>query len=305
MSKPTEQCPFGFVGLEGRTTEAMFGCAVSYLQEKRSMTNSLVAKQFESWVDSRCVRRPLAYFRIAFAAIWLFYDLMDMYGHRTATYLWSIGMLYHPDRLLSAQIVLAIAEALLLVGFRPRLFFFVACLARGYEGKIYSLNDFLYYVIVALLLSQCDTENVSKKNPADLYALTWPRDLLILQTAWIYACSAFLKLGPTYLSGGDLYVRQNYNAAALAWYYPSFYLSWISSLPANQFLAWLSVVIEFSLGLFLFLWVIRPKQRKIFRWLSIALAIGVHAMGAIALNVYFFGASLIAQVVLLTWEPVG
>ncbi len=262
---------------------------------------SLAVKRFGGWVDTRCPRASLTYFRRAFATVWLVYDVLDIYFHGTETYLWSVGAPNLHTQVLSTQIVLVFCEAILLIGWESKYFFLLAFAARAYEGHLFAINDFLYYSVVALLLSQCDTENLGReRNPK---AMAWPRDALILQTAWIYLSSAFLKLNPAFLSGGDLFVRQNYMATALKWHYPSFYRQWISTLAGNAVMAWMAVVVESALAFLLLAWVFAPERRKIIRPLCVSLVLGVHLLGALALNVYFFGASLIVQVFFLTWEP--
>ena len=241
---------------------------------------------------------PLVVFRIAFASIWLTYDVLDLWLHGTEGYFlknWTPALHFE---LLGVQLVLILFEIVFLSGYRPQLMALVLFLARGFEAWLFHLNDFFYFCVVALIFTQIAPDSDHQdKAPA------WPRDVLVWQTAWIYFASAVLKLNPAFLSGGDLYVRQNYLARALDWPYPAFYTRWISTLHGNAVLAWLGVAAEFALAAALAGWWFCPGKRTIFRRLAIILGLAVHGMGALALNVFFFGASMVSQVVLTTWEP--
>ncbi len=267
------------------------------------MTNWLVYKRLAAWSEATCPRRSLTYFRRAFAAVWLTYDIIDICFHRTEIYLWSIGAPSFHDSLTICQGILIVSGIALLIGWQSRWFFLFAFAARLIEAWHYPINDYLYYCAVTLILTQCDTENLGKDpNPSTKLGLQWPRNLLIFQTAWIYLSSAFMKLNPSFLSGGDLYVRQNYLATALSWYYPAFYKSWISGLHGNAILAWMTIVVETILPMVLVAWIYLPQSRKLLRVVAVVLVFGIHGMGAFALNVYFFGASLFAQIFCLTLD---
>lgn len=258
------------------------------------MTSTAAHSAWGRWTAATCPRRPLVRFRIAFAAIWLVYDLLDLIYAGTAREFWAVPNRGIPHKLAIVQILLIAFEALLLLGWRPRITALAAFAVRTYESTFLPLNDFFYFCIIALILSQSDCEN------GDEPAAAWPRDLLVLQAAWIYFASSLLKLNAPFLSGGDLYVRQNYLATALSWHYPDFYLAWISTLAGNAVLAWGAVSAEMSLSLVLFGWWWFPARAHRFRAAAIVLAVAVHGFAAATMNVYFFGMSLVAQIVLLT-----
>jgi len=250
-------------------------------------------------LHQRISRRPLIRLRIAFALIWLIYDGLDVYWGATHTILLSDVPI---PSLLWTQCFLILTELFILVGFKPRFFALIAFLLRAIEFQIFPLNDFLYFCVSALLLSQCDCSSERGSDLKLIPARAWPRNIFVLQLAWIYFSSALLKLNPSFLSGGDLFVRQNYTFAAFNWPYPQFYRIWISSLSGNAVLAWVGVAAEFSLAFTLLAWLKRPQHRSRLRILAVGLALGIHGFSALSLNVFFFGASLLAQVWFLTTD---
>jgi hypothetical protein len=259
------------------------------------------APEFRRWVEKTTSASPLVRFRIAFAAIWLVYDILDVALGGTRGSFWSVGDPSSLRILLGSQLSLIAIEAALLIGWRPRLMAFLAFAARAFEARLFMLNDFLYYCVAALLLANARTAGSLRKGPAEAQVPAWPRDVFVLQTAWVYFATALLKLNTPWLSGGDLYVRQNYLAAAHHWLYPGFYARWISGLGFNSTLAWMACFFELTLSVVLLLWWLKPKHRPLTGRLATALVVGIHGFAALALNVYFFGASMISQVALLTW----
>jgi len=250
---------------------------------------------FKRWTRAEMARRPLVLFRVAFALVWLVYDVIDFTQRQTLGIVDFSKFQMNHTFFTAAQLTVIVCELGLLIGFKARWFAFGACLARGVMAYFFGLNDFLYYSVVAFILSQADCENASSPK-----ALAWPRDVLILQTAWIYFSTAFLKLNPLFTTGGDLYVRQNYIARTVFFYYPEFYLKWISDIGNNAVLAWGAIVGEFTLAALLFIWWFKPKRRKELRRGVILLACCIHLYAAYFLDVFFFGASMLAQVILLT-----
>ena len=245
-----------------------------------------------NWITLETPLRPLVLFRNTFAAIWLLYDLIDLVTGQTQN--WSLVTQGFPVTGLRISLCVLIAcEAGLLLGWRPRTMAFCAFLARGFEAWIFGLNDFYYFSVAALILTQFDYEKPR----------AWPRDVLILQTAWIYFASALLKASQPFLSGGYYFVRQNYVAAVLPLPFPDFYRSFISTLQGNSVLAYATVVSEMSLALTLIAWWAWPDRRVRLRIVAIALAVGIHGFAACTADVFFFGASLVAQIALLTYEP--
>jgi uncharacterized membrane protein YphA (DoxX/SURF4 family) len=152
------------------------------------------------------------------------------------------------------------------------------------------LNDFYYFIVVALLLSQVPPSAGWAKRPSAPIP-GWVRDALRWQTAWIYLATGSLKLNTAWLSGGHLLVRQTYLAGVAHWPYPRALLPYLSSLAVDAKLAWLAAASELALGALVLAG--RPAA-AIF-----VLAAGIHLFGALATNVWFFGASMLAQVVLL------
>ncbi len=259
--------------------------------------------RFQQWSTATGSRVPLFYFSRAFAAIWLVYDLTDMAYRGTATLCRVGGFGDLIGYLTANQILLIVVEAAWLIGIRPRLMALLAAALRACETYFYSLNDFRFFCVMCLILAVSDSDGGKWKSARQGVALTWPRDLLVLQTGWTYFATGFLKLNPPFLSGGELYVRQNYLIAAFDWPFPAFYRSLIATLPLNSLLSWFGAAGEMALGFLFAAWVFCPRRRRILRMVSLPLVVGIHGFAAVALNVYFFGVCLVAQVFLMTYEP--
>ena len=242
---------------------------------------STVTERFERWTRAEMPAAAARRFRIAFASIWLAYDLLDLALHGTAMTQWIAG---RPTAELTAlQVLLIVSEAGLLAGFQARIFAFCAFVLRAaVAGFFFRLNDFFYFCVTALILSQFRFDGKEE--------LKWPRDVLLWQAAWIYFATAALKTSRVWLSGGHLFVRHGY-LAALGWPYPAFYRSLTSSLSFNAALATLGVLGEFAMAALL----LRRGPKRA----AIALAVALHGFAALSLNVWFFGASMIAQVACL------
>jgi uncharacterized membrane protein YphA (DoxX/SURF4 family) len=95
-----------------------------------------------------------------------------------------------------------------------------------------------------------------------------------------------------WLSGGHLFVRLRYLIVAYDWPYPHALARCAESLPCDAVLAWCGAGAELLLGILL--------AAGVARRYVVPLAVGIHLFGALALNVFFFGASMVAQVALLS-----
>jgi hypothetical protein len=115
----------------------------------------------------------------------------------------------------------------------------------------------------------------------------WPEDALLYELAWIYFTTAVLKLNGAWLSGDILYVRMRYLAAS----------GWPLAGALERLTARPAVVIGLAMGAVaaeLALAALLVSRRR--RRLALVLCIGLHAFAALATDVWFFGASMIAQV---------
>lgn len=244
------------------------------------------AERFARWTRAEIPGDGVRRFRIAFASIWLLYDVLDLCLKGTAINQWIGGARLPVAGLTALQLGLIAAEAGLLWGRRARPCAFAACVLRAAEAYFYfRLNDFYYFSVVALILSQCRLDRDGAREPA------WTRDVLLLQAAWMYFATGLLKTSAAFLSGGHLYVRHQYLLTALNWPYPAFYRNFVSTLAGNALLARLGLLGEFSLAALIAL---RAPKRP-----TVALAIALHLFAAVALNVFFFGASMVAQLAFL------
>jgi hypothetical protein len=249
-----------------------------------------------NWLDREVGAAPLVAFRRSFAVIWLVYDGFDLLLSGTSLCAWwaPTTIAGAPLGLQLLQTALIVGEFLLWTGRRASLVALALCGLRLIEQFVYfGLNDFLYYIVTAAWLAFAaptatptdSSEHTSSKRQS---VPAWVRDGLLIQTGWIYLASATLKLNPAFLSGDHFWVRHAYMIHVLHWPYPAFLHDWLLSSPVNAVLAGLTVVSEALLGTLLCLRRGRP--------LALALALGIHGFAAIAMNVFFFGASLIAQV---------
>jgi len=247
----------------------------------RSVLASTVLDRFEHWTRAEIPADGVRRFRIAFASIWLTYDLLDLALHATAMTQWIGG---RPTGTLTAlQFLIVGSEFGLLCGVQARFFAFLAFALRAVVAwNFFRLNDFFYFCVTALILAQFRFDG--RKEPA------WPRDVLMWQAAWIYFATATLKTSSAWLSGGHLFVRHGY-LASVGWPYPEWYRAAVSTLSGNAALAWLGLAGEFALAALL---VIRAPRRVV-----VGLAAALHGFAAFSLNVWFFGASMIAQLACL------
>jgi Vitamin K-dependent gamma-carboxylase len=254
------------------------------------------AERLRAWVAQETASRSTRAFRIVFAAIWLVYDTLDLTGSATAQLAdWTATRA--PAGLVGTQAALVVCEmALVLLGDRWVLpVGGLAVILRAIEWSSFRLNDFAYYMVTMAVVAHTRGPGLlptrgRTPGAAEGRAARWPRDVLVWQAGWMYLASGLLKLNPSWLSGGHLLVRFRY-LAALGWPYPTFIRQCTDSLRCDHVLAVAGATAELCLGAVLFL---RPSRR-----IALPLAIAIHGFGALMTNVWFFGASLVAQVGLL------
>ena len=258
-------------------------------------TVTRLTEQFSSWINASTSTRPLKIFRVVFALIWIFYDTVDfMFGEVARNFIAKPDAPLRPLAL--CQGLLILSELGLLFGWRARNFALLCFGLRLWQSTFFPLNDYFYFCSTALILSQCDISNENGDQGAK-----WPKDVLIFQTAWIYFSTALLKLNPSWLSGGDLYVRFRYLSFSHHWPYPAFFEKMADSLTFNATLAEIGVVLELGIALLLlYHWSIEPKSNPWVKRSLLMITAGVHIFAALTLNVWFFSASMIAQVWILT-----
>ncbi len=246
---------------------------------------------FRQWTEREASIKPLHYFRILFGVIWLIYDLFDLSYGLSAKLSWIFTMPLHQPMVTALLVVLVICELGVVCGLWVTPCLWAAVVARALEAYYFPVNDYLYFCVTAVILTQINF-NRDWSKPVRV----WPRDVLLFQTAWIYAASAFLKMNPHYWSGGDLFVRLNYTAAVLPLPYFDFYRHWISEPFFSASLARFSIVMEFLIPLLLVVWFLEKKRSRILALFIFLAVFGIHGFAMYGLNVYFFGLSLIAQV---------
>jgi hypothetical protein len=231
-----------------------------------------------SWVEAEAPHERVPRFRRAFALIWLTYDLLDLIlGGTAATLDLPVG--HRPPLLTFCQLGLIGVQLGMALG-RPTapLFAVMAALLRAFELTIFPFNDFYYYIVISLLLAV-------PGNPR------WRHDVLLVQTAWIYAATALLKVNADWLSGGHLFVRAGYLWNAGGWPHIGVFRACSESLACTGALAKGAIAGELLLAALLLVRRGRP--------LAIATAVAIHLFAALMLDVWFFGASMVAQVALL------
>jgi hypothetical protein len=242
---------------------------------------------------------PLIKLRVALAAVWLVYDCIDLCLSKTATQFIEPSPALRLKFIL-LQAILIISQWCIVRGKKPQQMCAVAAAARLMEYSLFHLNDFGYDFIMLLLCCTVPTD-VSTKNNAAWHRSLQP--LFVLQTAYLYFATALLKLGPTWLGGGDLFVRQMYMLHVQAWPYPELYSQCVSSMACNQILALSGVTSEFLLSAALLCWALLPRTQRIAKYIAIGVCCAIHGFAAISDNVWFFGLSMVLQVACLTSYP--
>jgi hypothetical protein len=260
-----------------------------------------VPERFEAWLG-REDDGGLALFRRVFAGIWLAYDAIDLaWGMTERSRMWFP----HPrdPDLAAVQAVLVVSGAMLVLGRRVWLFGMIAAGARVFEAlRFFPLNDFFFVSVIDLLLAHSqggpfggrrDRQHADDSGRAAgaRSDRAWVRDALIVQFGWIYLATGLLKLNPDWLSGGHIFVRTQYLWTGHGWPYPAPMERALASLSTDAWLARFGAASELTLGVVLM--VRRPY------WLAAALVLGIHAVGALLTNVWFFSASMIAGVLIL------
>jgi hypothetical protein len=264
------------------------------------MNRTAIESRFDEWINRRIPGRDLMRFRTAFALIWVIYDCIDFATGQTLGFINGMMPGSNAGLLDWIQVALIACGVLVVLGVRARTFLAVGVLMRLAESYFFPLNDFFYQAVIGSILCALDFDG-ARKNPGSVSA--WPRTVLLLQTAWIYFASAILKLNPSFLSGGDLVVRHQHQLAVSLLPYPDFFRSGVSSLTVNQAMAWATVIFELALPVVLLLATMGKRPQKGFRWAVLTLAILIHGYAAFGLNVFFFSASLLAQIYFLSREP--
>ncbi len=253
---------------------------------------STVLDRARRWFDHDSDDLGLLWFRSAFGLVWLAYDLCDLLCSGTAicSY-WPSGVFGAPYSLQLLQLGLLACEVAMICGSYALIAPLLAAALRTLEVWWFlQLNDFYYFIVVALLLSQVFSGSAWKR-PSVARLPGWVRDALRWQTAWIYLATGTLKLNTAWLSGGHLHVRHAYLAEVARWPYPRALVPWLTRLPVDAGLAWAAAASELALGALVAAG--RPAAA------ILVLATGIHAYGALGTNVWFFGASMVAQVALL------
>lgn len=245
--------------------------------------------RLRSWLGRDEPAESLSRFRRAFALIWLAYDALDLLWSGTAFCAnWLDALAHGPPRgLVACQVGLVVSEIALSCGFAIPLAALAATVLRSVEAfEYFGLNDFFYYLVTAsyLVFSAPQGQRPAQRVPA------WVREALVFQTGSIYVATAVMKMNPAFLSGGHFLVRHGYLLQA-HWPFPAFLRPALESLAVNRALSYMTVGSELLLGVLLLLRRGRP--------LAIALVLSIHVFAALFVNVWFFGASMIAQVMLL------
>ncbi len=246
---------------------------------------STVRERFAGWLEAED-DGALARFRAVFAWIWVVYDAIDLaWGMTERSRVW-----FPHDRtpgLAALQVVLVASGVALALGRGVWVAGMIAAVARCAEAfEFFSLNDFFFVSVVDLLLAH------SRGGPFERgRAPRWVRDALLAQFGWTYLATGLLKLNPDWLNGGQLFVRSQYLWTGHGWPYPAAMERALASIQVDAWLSKLGVASELLLGALLF-------ARGPY-WLAVALVVGVHTVGAMITNVWFFSASMVAGVVFL------
>jgi hypothetical protein len=243
---------------------------------------SSVLASFARWTERETSPRRIVRFRIAFALVWLAYDVADIAFGGTA-----LGMLgpmavdgVRPRGFVALQVALVASEVGLLAGVRTPWFAAAACVLRSVIALRFTAeNDFLYFIVTAFLLSAADADGPPLGKPK-ARVRRWPEDALLYELAWIYVSTAVLKLSTAWLSGDTLYVRTRY-LASIGWPLPAF------APRINVVLAAVAVAAELVLAA-----LIVTRRRRA----ALAVSVAVHGFAALATDVWFFGASMVCQI---------
>jgi hypothetical protein len=260
---------------------------------------STALDRFQRWLSAQDDGRAVVAFRRVFAAIWVVYDVIDLgWGMTERARVW-----FPHDRgagLLALQLVLIVSGAMLGFGRYVWAAGMIAAAARAAEAFVFfSLNDFFFGSVMYLLLAHSDggpfAGDAARWPPGRARHPKWVRDVLIVQLGWIYVATGVLKLNPEWLDGGQIFVRTQYLATSHGWPYPRALSLAFKSLAFDATLSKVGAGSEIALGAMMF--ARRPY------WMAVAVAVGIHAFGAVVTNVWFFPASMAAGVILLLPRP--
>jgi hypothetical protein len=248
-----------------------------------------VLERFIGWVDAEDTlngRAGVRAFRMAFASIWLVYDVLDIGLGATERALDWYPHARDPG-LVVVQLVLVASGAMLLWGRGVWAFGMTAAAARAVEGLVYfPLNDFFVGSVFLLLIAHSTGGPFREgRRPK------WVHDALLAQLAFIYAATAVLKMNPDWLGGGHLYVRTQYLFVGAKWPYPEWLEQRFANPGFDALLSQAAIVSEVLLACVLL--ARRPY------WLGAALTVAVHGFGAFITNVWFLSATMIASVLCL------
>jgi hypothetical protein len=248
-----------------------------------------------TWVDERLPAAPLHTFRQVFGAIWLVYDLLDIALKGTA---WGRDWLGPvPADLVVLQVVCIGCELAMVTQRHARLACGVAAAARFIIAfRFFRLNDFFFLGVACLLLAFLPDR--PRQSGATPIAPRWLVDVLRWQTAYVYLATSLLKVNEVFLGGGHLYVRHAYLAEVWNWPYPGLVRDVLENKRFDAAMGWTTVLAEGALAALLFL--PRPRIRRHAVWL----AVFVHGFAALFVNVWFFGATMIALVWCVSRPPV-
>ena len=258
---------------------------------------STAVERFVRWVDAEDDDDGVARFRRVFAAMWLFYDVVDLAFGLTER---SFDVFPHArdHGLVAVQVVLVATGAMLVWGRWVWWFGLAAAVARATEGFVFfRLNDFFLSSVFLLLIAHSTGGPFHGERGGQRRRPRWVRDALLVELAFVYFATAILKMNPDWLGGGHLFVRTQYLLLGRGWPYPAWLEPWLATLAFESVLAKVAVACELALGVVLL--VRRPY------WLAAALVVGIHAFGTFMTNVWFLSATMIAGVLLLMPRPKG
>jgi hypothetical protein len=243
---------------------------------------------FVAWTQRETSPERIVRFRIAFAIVWLAYDVADLaFGGTALSLLGPMAIEgVRPRGYVALEVALIVSEVGLLSGIGARFFAAAACALRAvFAWRFSAENDFLYFIVASFLLSAARSDGPPFGKRRDRVR-SWPEEALLHQLAWIYVATAVLKLNPAWLSGDTLSVRIRYLASA-----GSLLAKPLESItaytPVLSALAIAAVIAELTLAALVF------TRRH--RTVTLALSIAIHAFAAIATDVWFFGAAMICH----------
>jgi hypothetical protein len=251
---------------------------------------SIALERFVRWTEADDATGAVARFRRWFAAIWVTYDALDLaFGMTERSRIW-----FPHERepgLAAVQGVLLVSGLLLVRGRFVWPAGMVAAGARAFEAfEYFSLNDFFFGSVVYLWLAHSDGGPFAPREGPGR-SPRWVRDVLLAQLAWVYLATGVLKLNPDWLSGGHIFVRTQYLWTSHGWPYPGALERAFASMAFDARLSLMGAAMEITLGAVLL--ARRPY------WLAALLVIGIHTVGAVITNVWFFSASMVAGVLIL------